>query len=72
MVQQGIVLGHVISRQGIEVDKAKVDLISNLLPPRTVKEVSGPCRILSAIHPGLQQDRPALVQTVGEGGPFHF
>jgi len=24
MVQQGIVLGHVISRRGIEVDKAKV------------------------------------------------
>jgi hypothetical protein len=39
MVQQGIVLGHVISRQGIEVDKAKVDLISNLPPPRMVKEV---------------------------------
>jgi hypothetical protein len=39
MVQQGIVLGHVISRRGIEVDKAKVDLISNLSPPRTVKEV---------------------------------
>jgi hypothetical protein len=33
MVQQGIVLGHVISRQGIEVDKEKVDLISNLPPP---------------------------------------
>jgi hypothetical protein len=39
MVQQRIVLGHVISRLGIEVDKAKVDLISNLPPPRTVKEV---------------------------------
>jgi hypothetical protein len=39
MVQQGIVLEHVISRRGIEVDKAKVDLISNLPPPRTVKEV---------------------------------
>jgi hypothetical protein len=39
MVKQGIVLGHVISHQGIEVDKAKVDLISNLPPPRTVKEV---------------------------------
>jgi hypothetical protein len=37
MVQQGIVLEHVISRRGIEVDKAKVDLISNLPPPRTVK-----------------------------------
>jgi len=39
MVKQGIVLGHIISHRGIEVDKAKVDLISNLPPPRTVKEV---------------------------------
>jgi hypothetical protein len=39
MVKQGIVLGHVISHWGIEVDKAKEDLISNLPPPRTVKEV---------------------------------
>jgi hypothetical protein len=39
MVQQGNVLGHVISHQGIEVDKGKVDLISNLPPPRMVKEV---------------------------------
>jgi hypothetical protein len=39
MVKQGIVLGHVISHRGIEVDKAKVDLISNLAPPYTVKEI---------------------------------
>jgi hypothetical protein len=39
MVKQGIVLGHVISHRGIEVDKAKVDLISNLLTPCMVKEV---------------------------------
>ena len=39
MVKQGIVLGHVISHYGIEVDKANVDLISNLPPLRTVKEV---------------------------------
>jgi hypothetical protein len=39
MVQQEIVLGHVISHRGIEVDKAKVDLISNLPPPCTVKEI---------------------------------
>ncbi|KAH9686903.1 hypothetical protein KPL70_014565 [Citrus sinensis] len=39
MVKQGIVLGHIISRKGIEVDKAKVDLISNLPPPKTVREV---------------------------------
>jgi len=39
MVKQGIVLGHVISHRGIEVDKAKVDLISNLPAPRTMKEI---------------------------------
>jgi hypothetical protein len=39
MVKQGIVLGHVISQRVIEVDKAKVDLISNLPPLRTVKEI---------------------------------
>jgi hypothetical protein len=39
MAKQGIVLGHVISHRSIEVDKAKVDLISNLPPPRTVKEI---------------------------------
>jgi hypothetical protein len=39
MVKQGIVLGHVISHRGIEVDKAKVDLISDLPPPHTMKEI---------------------------------
>jgi hypothetical protein len=39
MVKQVIVLGHVISHQGIEVDKVKVDLISSLPPLRTVKEI---------------------------------
>jgi hypothetical protein len=39
MVKQGIVLGHVISHRGIEVDKAKVDLISNLPPQHTLKEI---------------------------------
>ena len=37
MVNQGIVLGHVISNKGIEVDKAKVELISKLPPPTNVK-----------------------------------
>ena len=32
MVQEGIVLGH-ISKRGIEVDKAKVELIKNLPCP---------------------------------------
>ena len=39
MVSQGIVLGHIISEKGIEVDKGKVDLISKLPPPTNVKTV---------------------------------
>ncbi|RVW20770.1 Retrovirus-related Pol polyprotein from transposon 17.6 [Vitis vinifera] len=37
MVHQGIVLGHIISEKGIEVDKAKVELIAKLPSPTTVK-----------------------------------
>jgi hypothetical protein len=32
MVKQGIVLGHVISERGIEVDKAKVETVEQLSP----------------------------------------
>ncbi|RVW20759.1 hypothetical protein CK203_113246 [Vitis vinifera] len=37
---QGIVLGHIISEKGIEVDKAKVELIVKLPSPTTVKGMS--------------------------------
>ena len=39
MVSQGIVLGNIISEKGIEVDKAKIDLISKLPSPTNVKTV---------------------------------
>ena len=39
MVNQGIVLGHIISSRGIEVDKAKIELISKLPSPTNVKIV---------------------------------
>ncbi|XP_076946116.1 uncharacterized protein LOC143617447 [Bidens hawaiensis] len=35
----GIVLGHKISRDGIEVDRAKIDTISTLPPPKNVKAI---------------------------------
>ncbi|XP_073063995.1 uncharacterized protein [Primulina eburnea] len=37
----GIVLGHVVSSRGIEVDKAKVELITNLRYPTNVKGIRG-------------------------------
>ncbi|KAI3448686.1 hypothetical protein Pfo_005351 [Paulownia fortunei] len=39
MVTTGIVLGHIISSEGIEVDKSKIELIANLPTPKTVKEI---------------------------------
>ena len=39
MVTQGIVLGHIVSREGIEVDKLKVELIPNLPTPKFVKDI---------------------------------
>nr|GFB04104.1 reverse transcriptase domain-containing protein [Tanacetum cinerariifolium] len=39
MVKEGIVLGHKISKKGIEVDKAKVDFISKLPHPTTIKGI---------------------------------
>ncbi|GJS85321.1 hypothetical protein Tco_0751862 [Tanacetum coccineum] len=39
MVKEGIVIGHKISKKGIEVDKAKVDVIAKLPHPTTVKGV---------------------------------
>ncbi|CAA7030095.1 unnamed protein product [Microthlaspi erraticum] len=39
MVRDGIVLGHRISERGIEVDKAKIEVMTNLQPPKTVKDI---------------------------------
>ncbi|GJW66407.1 reverse transcriptase domain-containing protein [Tanacetum coccineum] len=38
MVKEGIVLGHKISKSGIEVDRAKVDVIAKLPHPTTVRD----------------------------------
>nr|GEX50347.1 hypothetical protein [Tanacetum cinerariifolium] len=39
MVKEGIVLGHKISKNGIEFDKAKVEVIAKLPHPTTVKGI---------------------------------
>ncbi|GJU60105.1 reverse transcriptase domain-containing protein [Tanacetum coccineum] len=39
MVKEGIVLEHKISKKGIEVDKAKIDVIAKLPHPTTVKGI---------------------------------
>jgi hypothetical protein len=39
MVKQGIVLGHVISERGIDVNKDKVETVEQLPPPTDVKSL---------------------------------
>jgi hypothetical protein len=39
MVTNDIVLGHIVSSTGIEVEKFKIELIANLPTPKSVKDV---------------------------------
>ncbi|GJU88572.1 reverse transcriptase domain-containing protein [Tanacetum coccineum] len=39
MVREGIVLGHKVSSAGLEVDKAKINIISKLPPPTNIKGI---------------------------------
>ena len=39
MVKHGIVLGHEIFKKGIEVDRAKIEIIAKLPMPKCVKDI---------------------------------
>jgi hypothetical protein len=39
MVTNNIVLGHIVSLKGIQVDKSKIKLIANLPTPKSIKDV---------------------------------
>ncbi|KAL2228808.1 UNVERIFIED_CONTAM: Retrovirus-related Pol polyprotein from transposon 17.6 [Sesamum indicum] len=39
MVDQGLILGHIVSSRGIEVDRSKIDVIKSLPYPASVREI---------------------------------
>ena len=39
MVREGIVLGNLVSSKGLEVDKAKVEVIQDLALPKSIREL---------------------------------
>jgi hypothetical protein len=39
MVREGIVLGHLVSECGIEVDRAKIEVIEQLPPPVNIRGI---------------------------------
>jgi hypothetical protein len=60
MVRKGIVLGHKVSEHGIEVDRAKIEVIEQLPPPTNVKGIrsfSGTCGVLHALYQRLFSNR---------------
>nr|GEZ77281.1 DNA-directed DNA polymerase [Tanacetum cinerariifolium] len=75
MVKEGIILGHEISKKGIEVDKAKIKVISKLPHPTTVKGINSFLR-----HAGFYRrfikdfskiSRP-MTHLLGKNSPFIF
>ncbi|GKB51520.1 putative nucleotidyltransferase, ribonuclease H [Tanacetum coccineum] len=63
MVKEGIVLGHKISKAGIEVDKAKVDVIASLPYPTNVKVVYTDHSALKYLF-SKQDAKPRLIKWV--------
>ncbi|GJT95558.1 reverse transcriptase domain-containing protein [Tanacetum coccineum] len=60
MCREGIVLGHKISKSGIEVDRAKVDVIAKLPHPTTVKGVRSFLGLYLMLFQLLKKSLPKL------------
>jgi len=75
MIKKGIVLGHIISRDGIEVDKTKINLIVNLSLPTCVKEVQsflGHAGFYRRFIKDFRKSTKPLSNMLAKDVPFHF
>nr|GFB03403.1 hypothetical protein [Tanacetum cinerariifolium] len=75
MVKESIVLGHKISKEGIKVDKAKVDVITKLPHPTNCQgysKLSRSCRLLSLFHQRLLKNSPVDDPSSRKRYPFIF
>ena len=75
MVEEGIVLGHKISAQGIEVDKAKVETIEKLQYPTNVKGIRsflGHAGFYRRFIQDFSKISKPLCKLLEKDSPFHF
>jgi len=75
MVTHEIVLGHVISHNGIKVDKAKTDLIVNLPLPTNVKAIKsffGHADFYHRFIKDFSKIAKPLTNLLAKDVPFHF
>ena len=75
MVQEGIALGHRISARGIEVDRAKIEVIEKLPPPSSVKGIRsflGHAGFYRRFIKDFSQIAKPLSNLLVQGTPFEF
>ncbi|KAL4311662.1 hypothetical protein GQ457_01G012210 [Hibiscus cannabinus] len=75
MVDEGIVLGHKISSKGMEVDKAKIEVISKLPLPTTVKGIRsflGHAGFYRRFIEDFSKITKPLCSLLEQGRPFEF
>nr|GEU61700.1 reverse transcriptase domain-containing protein [Tanacetum cinerariifolium] len=75
MVKEGIVLGHKISKEGIEVDKAKVNSITKLPHPTTVKGIRsflGHAGFYRRFIKNFSKIARPMTRVLEKDTPFHF
>src|SRR5262245_45321222 len=75
MVKEGIVLGHRVSRYGIEVDKTKIETVEKLPPPLTVKGIRsflGHAGFYRRFIKDFSKISKPLCSLLEKDTPFHF
>jgi hypothetical protein len=75
MVREGIVLGHKILEKGIEVDKAKIEVIEQLPPPTNVKGIGsflGHAGFYRRFIQNFSQIARPLTHLLAKDAPFVF
>jgi hypothetical protein len=75
MVREGIVLGHKISEKGIEMDKAKIEVIEQLPPPTNVKGIRsflGHARFYRRFIQNFSQIARPLTHLLAKDAPIIF
>ena len=75
MVREGIVLGHLVSERGIEVDKAKIEVIEQLPPPVNIKGIRsllGHVGFYRRLIKNFSQTARPLTSLLAKDAPFEF
>ncbi|GKA98509.1 reverse transcriptase domain-containing protein [Tanacetum coccineum] len=75
MVKEGIVLGHKVSGAGLELDKAKIDVILKLPPPTNIKGVRsflGHARFYRRFIKDFSKIARPLTKLLEKDTPFEF